>query len=79
MNTGAASPVKRESAASAPRREGVMTLFAKIGAALRAAVLAGAAAPRLASADQAPAGAALRRDRGVNWPGAFVSHPATNH
>ena len=79
MNTGAAAPVKRQGAAGAPRREGVMTLFAKIGAALHAAMLAGAAAPSLAMADQAPAGAALRRDRGVNWPGAFVSHRATNH
>jgi hypothetical protein len=66
MNTGATAPVKRESAAGAPHREGAMALFAEIGAALLAATLAGAATPGLALADEAPAGAAFRCDRGVN-------------
>jgi hypothetical protein len=56
-----------------------LALFAEIGPALLAITLAGAATPSLASGDEAPAGAARRRNRGVNWPGAFVSRRATNH
>ena len=65
MNTGATAPVKRENAAGAPR-QGLLALFAEIGPALLATTLAGAATPSLASGDEAPAGAARRRNRGVN-------------
>jgi len=76
MNTGAAAPVKRESAAGALRREGVMTLIRqdRRGFARRHACRRGRAQ---SDVDRRSAG--LRRDRGVNWPGAFVSHRATNH